>query len=388
MRPFLLAVVPALALTAATAADPPSKRGGGFFGFGAPKGEQISADLFPNSGGPNATSQTAASPSGEIFRGGQPSRVDPVSYRIENGRRVELAPPASKPAQTAAPISPSASLIATEQVSDTTEKRRGGLLGFGRRNEDRESENTVVTPVPAAPPALAATPVAAPKPAPVATPLPPVATVPRQPAAPVQAAPVPDTPAFADADEAGRKEKSGWRPSFPSMPSLPSLLPWRKSDKNDPSPPAAAPANTIVAAPVAAETAVPSPANPPEAPRASTKPTDAKPEVATFEIRRDESQPLEPTKEKRSDREGGLLNPIAKITPPKKEIDLSSAETIIQDGEIVGDSGSNFQTSVPPSPSGPRQAPQVVDGVKTYSSWDDITARPSSVADRLINQIR
>jgi hypothetical protein len=38
--------------------------------------------------------------------------------------------------------------------------------------------------------------------------------------------------------------------------------------------------------------------------------------------------------------------------------------------------------------SGPRQAPQVVNGVKTYTSWDDVNANSSSAADRIIGRMR
>jgi hypothetical protein len=39
-------------------------------------------------------------------------------------------------------------------------------------------------------------------------------------------------------------------------------------------------------------------------------------------------------------------------------------------------------------PAAPRQAPQVVNGVKTYASWDDVGALTNSAADRLIGGIR
>jgi hypothetical protein len=92
----------------------------------------------------------------------------------------------------------------------------------------------------------------------------------------------------------------------------------------------------------------------------------AAPEVATFEIRRDESKPIEPDKKEKSDRDGSLLNPIAKIRPPKKEIDLTGAETIIQDGVIVGGTDP-LAAAVQTGTTAPRQAPQVVNGVTRSS---------------------
>ncbi len=85
---------------------------------------------------------------------------------------------------------------------------------------------------------------------------------------------------------------------------------------------------------------------------------------------------------------GGLLSPIANIRVPRKEIDLTSAETIIQDGEIVAGTETSFDTVPEPSSTGQRQAPQVVNGVKTYTSWGDVNARSSSAADKIIGSMR
>jgi hypothetical protein len=108
--------------------------------------------------------------------------------------------------------------------------------------------------------------------------------------------------------------------------------------------------------------------------------------VATFEIRRDESKPVEPEKKEKFDLDGSLLNPIAKIRP-KKDIDLTGAETIIQNGEIVAGSDP-LAAAVQTDTTAPRQAPQVVNGVKTYSSWNDVDARSASAADKIISRIR
>jgi hypothetical protein len=92
----------------------------------------------------------------------------------------------------------------------------------------------------------------------------------------------------------------------------------------------------------------------------------------------------------KADRVGGILSPIAKIRP-RKELDLTGAETIIANGEIVKETSNSLTTAAAPPEvpaSGPRQAPQIVNGVKTYTSWNDVNARSSSAADRIIDGMR
>jgi hypothetical protein len=410
----------------ALAADPPSKRGLGFFGFGAPPADQISGDLFPQADSPAPAAGSSDSSDG-IFRGGQPQKVEPVSYVIENGRRIgRPAPAPSKKPESAAPVqplpsptpskpivaapapaapAPAAAPVAAPVDAAATEKKRGPWFGFGKRDESAEPTNPVLTPIPAAAPLLGATPVAAepaPSAKPVSKPKPapaPIASKPVEKTAPSPvAAPTRsgvtlsgDTPDFANVKEE-KSEKFGWIPFL-----------GRKKDEEVPAVPAAMPAatpvpsDTVAAVPApAAKPAVPAekPAAAPEKPAATgttpaAKPGDkpAAPQVATFEIRRDESKPVEPDKKEKSDRDGSLLNPIAKIRP-KKEIDLTGAETIIQNGEIVAGSDPLATAAVQTDTTGPRQAPQVVNGVKTYSSWNDVDARSASAAEKIISRIR
>ena len=397
MRILLLSLITALALPL-EATDPPSKRGGGLFGFGAPPAEQISAGLFPEtdaSSAPQAdlssrgTRQGETTPSTEgIFRSGGPQRVAPGSYVIENGRRVERplatspvasapeASPVEKPALALQSVSSPASAPLLAATSQVAEKKRG-FLGFGKKESEAADPNPVVTPVPAAAPILAATPVARPatpvaKPAPSAKPAAP-ATVGSPAATPVTV----DTPTFAGVKP--EKEKSSWIPFL-----------GRKKNEEAPASPAAPAAPTGAATPVVATPAMvatPAPAANSASP-ASTKPANQ--ETATYEIRRDESKPSDPKKEEKADREGGILSPIAKIRP-RKELDLTGAETIIANGEIVKETSNSLPTAAAPPEvpaSGPRQAPQIVNGVKTYTSWDDVNARSSSAADRIINGMR
>lgn len=402
-RRLLLATL--LCAASLNAADPPAKRGGGLFGFGAPKSEQISAGLFPERGYAAETSNTIVTSSAnaptsgsggsEIFRSGQPQPVDAVSYVIQNGRKVERPIEAAAPvAATAAPVTaPVAQAVApaassgVELASDGGRKR-GGLFAFGRRG-DSADENEVVTPVPTeggfAPPR--ATPSAAPAPAPVVAA--PALAPPAIPAAPATPA-VPVTETAETPDFAGvEKEKGGKFGWIPFM--------GRKKQDGAPVMEAAAPAVVATAEPLVAAPAptgaAPAPAKPAvaaakPAAAATTATASTTAPTTTFEVPRDESKKAEKKEVKPGSSGGGLLSPIANIRVPRKEIDLTSAETIIQDGEIVAGSETNFNTVPEPSSTGQRQAPQVVNGVKTYTSWGDVNARSSSAADKIIGSMR
>ncbi|MEM6916292.1 MAG: hypothetical protein AAF491_06955, partial [Verrucomicrobiota bacterium] len=91
------------------------------------------------------------------------------------------------------------------------------------------------------------------------------------------------------------------------------------------------------------------------------------------------------------DREGfRLTNPLAKIrgNKPQKTIDLTGAETIIQNGEIVATADDIVESNRVSLDDGVREPPRVVDGVTTYSSWDDVNARSVSAADKILGQMR
>ena len=445
MRELPVALLLALGLPA-LAADTPSKRGSGFFGFGAPPAEQISADLFPQAETPAAASGSGASSADGIFRGGQPQKVEPVSYVIENGRRVERPAPASvKKPEPAAPLQPlsfpppakpivtapapaavpTAAPVATPAdptapfETAPSEKKRGSWFGFGKRDEAAAAEKPVLTPVPAAAPIPGATPVPdepvpSPKPASKPKPLPaPVAAKPVETTAPspvaastrsgvtrsgvtLSGAPLSgETPDFANVKEE-KGEKFGWIPflgrkkeeTAPDTPAIPAATPVPADTMAAATVPAAKPVEKTMEK-TAPKPAAPSPGKPvatETTPAAKPGDKPAAPEVATFEIRRDESKPVEPEKKEKFDLDGSLLNPIAKIRP-KKEIDLTGAETIIQNGEIVAGSDP-LAAAVQTDTTAPRQAPQVVNGVKTYSSWNDVDARSASAAEKIISRIR
>ena len=365
-RSFLLATLVAATVTI-HAAEP--RRGGGLFGFGAPEGEQISAGLFPSANTPTtqgsavdtstATTKPATAASEAIFRSGQPQKVDPVSYVIENGRKVEkpvasIAATAAVPPVTAQPI----------ESAEMEGKKKGGLFAFGKRGDAADEENKVVTPVPgpetfapANPKPVVASPVpSAPTPAkPVASPIPPVAVV------------ATETPAF---EGVKKEEKSGWGP-------------FRSKKKVD--------APVAVTTPVTATPVIASPVTATQVAPAGTMTKPGSTVAAnpgTFEVPRNEAKKDSDKKEEKGTQSGGILSPIANLRPPRKEIDFSSAETIIENGEIVAGANTTFDAAPITTVTTPRQAPQVINGVKTYSSWDDVNARSSSAADRIIEKIR
>lgn len=415
MRVLLFALV----LTALPAsADAPPRRGG-FFGFGASRDNELSAGLFPSNAADAASEGTPSDAEG-IFRDGHPRKVDPVSYTIQNGSRVERplpAPVADPSGDTAA----AADAALDEATVMGSEEKRGGFLGFGKRRKNAQVEHPEIappTPAPAAPP-LAATPLAPTSPPPLASPLAspePVAKkggffrMPFSRNHSPEAIEAPEAIDQIEAPEAVKARESVEKRESPAFVEEKKerfgWIPFLGRNKDE-EPPAIAADSVPLAMPVASAPApAPAPSSPApranaEAPRADSSTPAAKPvskkkpttpaQVATFEIRRDESNPGEKKKDGPKERQVGLLPSIPKILPERtKEIDLTGAETIIQNGEIVGDSGSSY-TSIPgitSAPSEPRKAPQVIDGVKTYSSWNDVEARSTSAADKILERIR
>ncbi len=355
MKPLLLTIL-ALSPFPALTADTPSS-GRGFFGFGSskPKEEQISGGLFPSNTSTIPASPVSSYPSNDtaegesIFREGEPQKVEPVSYVIENGQKVE---------------------VSAEAAAETKKKSSLSLFSFGKGNEEKPEAGEALSPVP-----VQAAPVAA-------TPLPPASPTLNTPPAPV-ASPVPAPVASPVAPAEAKESRFGWIPFLS-----------KKKEENPTfvnTPPPVVPVSPSVATPV------PAPSNPPAvAAETTTGDSEAKPEtpegtVASFEVPRADSSATDFKKEEKSgESEGGLLSPITKILPAKKEkvIDLSSAETIIQDGEIVAGSDTTFEAAPSTPESDEKRPPQVVNGVKTYSSWGDVEGRSTSAADRILSKMR
>lgn len=329
----------ALLLTSLSAplAEAQVKRGGGLFGFNK-NSEQISAGLFPNDAPAaipvSTTSQpTSTAPAPEpssssggdaIFRNGSPQEVGEVSYTIEG-------------ADTA---------IETVAKPEKT-KKRGSFFSFGKKSDPPPTQ-PVIDPVP---PSTAS-------PAPV------------QEASQQIESTVSEAVTTAENASADAMETAGTVAAPPSIPTFEqpvkeskggfmSFFSRKKKDTAD------LPANSAT----------------PEMPNV----------VATEDGVYEVTNPNQPTltASNEPDRNGGLL-PIGKNRGEKKSapIDMTGAETIIQNGEIVAPDDNGFTANVAPQGNGVKDPPKVINGVKTYSSWEDVEAAPVSAADKILKQIR
>lgn len=377
-------------------ADAQVKRNGGIFGFGK-KSEQLSSGLFPDNNqssqtvltstpvtapAPANTAPAAPSPADgdNIFRNGSPQEVDAVSYTIQNGQKVE---------------------------QDVSTKAKPRLFGFGKKEKNKPAMEDVIEPVPAPSypdpaeaaegPVFSSPPEAAPviverteaPPAPVATPAEGEET-----AAPIESVPI------AVEDEKSKrgrfipffgrkKDKDAPMVNEPTAP-----IPPAPGEIAEVTPaPAVTPEPSFEATsppPVAASTQTPDPA--PVASSGSPEPVfpegseggDPIPSIPSFA-----GSPQPDNAQKK--RDGFKLgDPISKLRPEKsgKPIDMTGAETIIANGEIVEPEEDIVETNIVSSGDGHREPPRIVNGVKTYSSWEDVEARSVSAADKILNSIR
>ncbi len=84
---------------------------------------------------------------------------------------------------------------------------------------------------------------------------------------------------------------------------------------------------------------------------------------------------------------------LPKLKMPGKKTNYKSVETVMKDGVFVektddtGTTFSNAPTAVS-NPSGQKRPPTIVNGVKTYSTWDDVEGKTSSAADKILRQLR
>ena len=380
-----------LLLLAFVPADAQVDRRGGIFGFGRKK-EQINSGLFPDSAptapvnasyttNAPATSapQTSATkppampaPNGEnIFRSIVPQKVESASYVIKNGQKVE----------------------------QETEKKKTKLFGFGKKDKpNKTAETNVVKTIPT-------------QPAPV---YPdqngPAPTTDYTPSAPVVVeeaiadtnetrADTADIPSEALASiEAEPKKKKSKMFGFFSRKNnkIPDPAPTFRTPVVADTP--AADATPVVTAPEVVDSPVPAPSLTPPAPQpVATESTPATaaplPNFAGVNTPKKEKSGFaipNPMKSLKMPTIKVPANPIKAIRPPTKEktVDLTGAETIIANGEIIEGQGDIVETNRVSTQTGPRQAPQVINGVTTYSSWDDVGGRSVSAADKILSQIR
>ncbi|MDF1656917.1 MAG: hypothetical protein P1U58_04850 [Verrucomicrobiales bacterium] len=328
----LLTILVSIALTSANA----QVKKGGLFGFGADD-DQISGDLFPTTPGvtadpPNVTFTPVKNEDDTIFRGGEPAEIDAVSYVIENGEKVEKK----------------------------VEPKKKGFFAFGKKAEKEVTD--AIEPIPAQ---------SYPQPTNV---IPVPAEVSEAPAV-VENVVEESSEAIMEAVNTPpvieEKKKSGGLFSF-----------FGKKSEEIPDTPAFAMDDEVVAV----QEAIPT-ANPYQAPATIVEAAPAEASVVADPV------PLVATVEPQAkpEKQGfSLTNPLAKIRGQKEEktIDLTGAETIIQNGEIVDAADDIVESNRVEMDQGDRQPPRIVNGVKTYSSWDDVDARSVSAADKILNQIR
>jgi len=316
---------PALALVFLTAVPDSGAqvKKGGFFGFGR-NDDQISAGLFPVDA-PAATPVQTSAPAPPqdndgIFRRGEPSNIEPVSYVIEDGERIEVEVP---------------------------EKRN--FFAFGRREKAEEKVAEMAPSVPDFNYQSATEPVSTP------TVEEEVTTTIAEPRL------MQDIPEEAIAQPEEEKKSGGFFSFF--------------SRKKDPDPIANEAVITAVSRPVTESTSVTESATP------VAKPTMVEvPSVPEF------ADTNKPKKEK-NDR-AGILPPLPKIKIPKKPTNYENVETIIEDGEIIGEGDSIVDAQIITNEPSGDAPPRMVNGVTTYSSWDDVGVSTGSAADKILKQIR
>lgn len=360
------------------------------FGFGRKRNE-ISNALFPGGNEPGSGPAASAEKpkverdSDTIFRGGKPKKLESAAYTIKDGEKIEKPIPEAR--------------------------GKGPLFSMFRKGSSGEGPLTSATSATSAPVAQET-----PRPNRILPPIPSrkekekelVESAPGTTTSPAEAslasAESPDTattsteeapaPAFTAVPmEKAEEKKSDGLFSFFS----------REKKKVEPV--------TIAATPVVEETADdvtdsdttprmvsnPSttasaaiPGTPSYEERAPTKPapepapsgaTDGNGDVPTFVGA--------PTSENTKAKKGfGIPNPIEALKPDPKPVSLVGAETIIENGEIVGEQEDIVESNIVKMGDDKKEPPRIVNGVKTYSSWDDVEGRNVSAADRIISQMR
>ena len=92
------------------------------------------------------------------------------------------------------------------------------------------------------------------------------------------------------------------------------------------------------------------------------------------------------------DSSGGLFSGLTKTKERrKKPVDYSNFETVMENGEFVEKDEPDFSAATAPATApvdGEVRAPQVIDGVKTYSSWDQVGGRNVSAAEKILRNAR
>jgi len=353
-----------------TVASQAQVKKGGLFGFGRNDESEFSSELFPNADAESAVPVESIedaikppkeSPSGfNIFKGGRPEKVDEVSYVIQDGERIETA------------------------AEEAVEEKKKGFFSFGKQKAN-EAAGEVIEAVPSTPAA------------PVAYQTPTVSNSDVALMSPEALAAINGEVEEADSKKGGFFGLFGKKKD--SEPAPPSSV-----NVSGETTPQAAPEPVTVADLTPPAPAKPKPA-PAPAPREVTPipasaeaPEDPKPEAATVATNAPTPEFEGSSTPSTEEKKGGAafsMNPINKLKPSKesKPVDFTGAETIIQNGEIVAPSTTMAVDSAVAetgsnAPRAPRQAPQVINGATTYSSWDDVEGTTRSAADKILRQMR
>ncbi|MEM9283952.1 MAG: hypothetical protein AAGA96_19190 [Verrucomicrobiota bacterium] len=355
---------------------------GGIFGFS--RSNELSSELFPNvdSEAFPVTSQEideiAATPGDRdggvnIFKRGRPEEVEEVSYVIRNGERIEenaTAPSSTSP-------------------SPPAEKQKKGLFAFGKKSEKidsateidsaMEEATNVIQPIPEA---------TAPQPS-------------SQAAIDPSRVNAPAPPNGGDPDMVTEEVVEATMASQQEKPTRKLKLPFFSKSEQQPEKSAAPNVVDVGAAMATAaensETTLSSVEKADAAVQQSEAAAVSAPGPPSEEVQTVASNDPVPQFEgsptsvpEKTKKEGGFFKPISSLVPsrPEKQIDMTGAETIIQNGEIVAESETAPVMSDEPATDGTRTPPRVVNGSTTYSSWDDVEATSVSAASKILRNVR
>ena len=353
------------------------------FGFGRNR-NQISNALFPGGTATGTGPAPAAAEKPEvkrdsdtIFRGGKPKKVESAAYLIKDGEKIEqpLPEPKAKPSlfskfkKGSAEDSPL--MTATNGLEEKSEKKANPILPPISLKKEKKEDPILTTPVPSAVEAEREEEVTE---------------------SAFTAAPM---------EEKAEEKKSGGLFSF-----------FNRDKKKDDVVPTAAPIDpipapvteapetvamtTAPAAPTSADIpdapgfeesapATPKPRPAPAAPTAPAPVAESADEEADVPLFAGAPKPEKAEKEKKG---FSLPNPIAALKPEPKPVSMVGAETIIENGEIVEEQEDIVESNIVRTGDGKKDPPRIVDGVKTYNSWEDVEGRNVSAADRILSQMR
>jgi len=143
------------------------------------------------------------------------------------------------------------------------------------------------------------------------------------------------------------------------------------------------------------EGTAPTPGSPTNHQETASPPTDSNSSIDDLIAQAQTGSPQEPqaNQTKKKKRKLGFpklaMPSLPKVKKPGKKTDYTSVETVMKDGAFVEKTETETTFSnAPLNENGERRPPTVVNGVKTYSSWNDVEGRSTSAADKILRQLR